>query len=86
MTAPVLAQIVGQPRAVQLLDASIGTPVHAYLFVGPPGSGKREAAVAFAAALAISSGSPVIEPDRSMTSAMATSGSSRRFSAGPTCT
>lgn len=56
MTAPVLAQIVGQPRAVQLLDASIGTPVHAYLFVGPPGSGKREAAVAFAAALTCPNG------------------------------
>ena len=38
-------------------------------------------AVAFAACLAISRGNPVIEPERSMTSAMATSGSSRRFSA-----
>ncbi len=37
--------------------------------------------MAFAACLAISSGSPVIEPDRSMTSAIATSGSSLRFSA-----
>jgi DNA polymerase III subunit delta' len=51
MTAPVFDRIVGQPRAVRLLDASIGAPVHAYLFVGPPGTGKRETAVAFAAAL-----------------------------------
>jgi DNA polymerase III subunit delta' len=51
MTAPVLDRVVGQPRAVRLLDASIAAPVHAYLFVGPPGTGKREAAVGFAAAL-----------------------------------
>jgi DNA polymerase-3 subunit delta' len=51
MTAPVLERIAGQARAVRLLDASIAAPVHAYLFVGPPGTGKRQAAVAFAAAL-----------------------------------
>jgi DNA polymerase-3 subunit delta' len=51
MTAPVFDRIVGQAAAVRLLDASIGHPVHAYLFVGPPGTGKRETAVAFAAAL-----------------------------------
>ena len=37
-------------------------------------------AVAFAAAFAISSGRPLIEPERSITSSMATPGSSRRFS------
>ena len=38
-------------------------------------------AVAFAAAFAISIGRPLIEPERSRTSTMATCGSSRRFSA-----
>lgn len=47
----VLARIKGQPRAVAELGAAARLPVHAYLLVGPPGSGKREAAVAFAAAL-----------------------------------
>jgi DNA polymerase III subunit delta' len=51
VTTPVLERIVGQPRAVQQLEASIASPVHAYLFLGPPGTGKREAALAFAAAL-----------------------------------
>ena len=44
-------------------------------------SGESVSAVAFAAAFAISSGSPLIDPERSMTSSIATSGSSRRFSA-----
>jgi DNA polymerase-3 subunit delta' len=56
MTAPVLDRIVGQARAVQHLDASIASPVHAYLFLGPAGTGKREAAVAFAAALTCPNG------------------------------
>ncbi|MDA8264090.1 MAG: hypothetical protein M0T79_01835 [Actinomycetota bacterium] len=56
MTAPVLERVVGQARAVRQLDASIATPVHAYLFLGPPGTGKREAALAFAAALTCPSG------------------------------
>ena len=49
--APVLDRVVGQARAVRLLRASVAAPLHAYLFVGPPGSGRREAALAFAAAL-----------------------------------
>jgi DNA polymerase-3 subunit delta' len=56
MTAPVFGRVVGQARAVRLLDASVATPVHAYLFVGPPGTGKREAAIAFAAALTCPNG------------------------------
>lgn len=56
MNAPVLDRIVGQPRAVQLLDASVAHPVHAYLFLGPAGTGKREAAMAFAAALTCPNG------------------------------
>ena len=44
-------EVVGQERAVALLRAAAGRPVHAYLFVGPAGTGKRAAAVSFAAAL-----------------------------------
>lgn len=50
MTDP-WARVVGQDRAVAQLKASAVHPVHAYLLVGPPGSGKRAAATAFAAAL-----------------------------------
>jgi len=47
----VLEGLVGQEQAVGRLAAAARTPVHAYLFAGPPGSGKRDAARAFAAAL-----------------------------------
>lgn len=41
--------VVGQPDAVALLrGAAAGDPVHAWLFLGPRGSGKRAAARAFA--------------------------------------
>jgi DNA polymerase-3 subunit delta' len=43
--------VVGQPAAVARLRSSAATPVHAYLFVGPPGSTKLEAARAFASRL-----------------------------------
>jgi DNA polymerase-3 subunit delta' len=43
--------VVGQDAAVERLSAAVHQPVHAYLFAGPPGSGKRQAANAFAAAL-----------------------------------
>jgi DNA polymerase-3 subunit delta' len=43
--------VVGQPRAVEELRAATRAPVHAYLLVGPRGSGKRDLARAFAAAL-----------------------------------
>ena len=43
--------VVGQPRAVDQLTRATAAPVHAYLFVGPPGSTKDEAAKAFAALL-----------------------------------
>ncbi len=45
------ADVVGQPRAVEALRAAAARPVHAYLLVGPAGSGKRALAMAFAAAL-----------------------------------
>ena len=47
--------VVGQPAAVAELRGSVAAPVHAYLLVGPRGSGKRALARAFAAAL-LSSG------------------------------
>ena len=43
--------VVGQSAAVARLRSSAATPVHAYLFVGPPGSTKLEAARAFASRL-----------------------------------
>lgn len=49
--ATIWDSVVGQPLAVAHLRAAALAPVHAYLFVGPPGSTKDEAARAFAAAL-----------------------------------
>lgn len=46
--ATVFDGVVGQERAVAQLRAASRAPVHAYLLVGPPGSGKRPAARAFA--------------------------------------
>jgi DNA polymerase-3 subunit delta' len=47
----VWADVVGQPRALAEMQAAARSPVHAYLLVGPRGSGKRALARAFAAAL-----------------------------------
>ena len=47
----VYSAVIGQERAVAQLVAATRAPVHAYLFVGPPGTGKLAAARAFAAAL-----------------------------------
>jgi DNA polymerase-3 subunit delta' len=44
-------EVVGQPAAVAALRAAARQPVHAYLLSGPPGTGRRAAARAFAAAL-----------------------------------
>jgi DNA polymerase-3 subunit delta' len=49
VTASVWDSVVGQTSAVARLRASTAAPVHAYLFVGPPGSTRLEAARAFAA-------------------------------------
>ena len=46
-----------QPGARAALAAALASPVHAYLFAGPPGSGKRRAARAFAAEL-LAEGAP----------------------------
>ena len=54
-TAPgepvVLERIVGQPAAAALLRSSLQRPVESYLFVGAAGSGTRDAALSFSAAL-----------------------------------
>jgi DNA polymerase-3 subunit delta' len=47
-------QVIGQPAAVAELQAAVADPAamtHAWLFTGPPGSGRSVAARAFAAAL-----------------------------------
>ncbi|MCU1394759.1 MAG: holB [Ilumatobacteraceae bacterium] len=51
MDASVWDGVVGQATAVRRLEASAPHPLHAYLFVGPAGSTKNEAARAFAALL-----------------------------------
>lgn len=50
--------VVGQSRAVDQLTRAAVNPVHAYLFVGPPGSTKHEAARAFAALLLVGHDEP----------------------------
>jgi DNA polymerase-3 subunit delta' len=50
----VWAQVIGQPAVVAELQAAVSDPAamtHAWLFTGPPGSGRSVAARAFAAAL-----------------------------------
>ena len=51
MTA-VFDELVGQQRVVERLRGAVaGDMTHAWLFTGPPGSGRSNAAIAFAAAL-----------------------------------
>lgn len=45
------SDVVGQGEAIEMVRAASRMPVHAYLLVGPHGSGKRALAHAFAAAL-----------------------------------
>ncbi|MGY1812973.1 DNA polymerase III subunit delta' [Blastococcus sp. SYSU D00820] len=59
MSAPAVAEgvwadVIGQPEVVATLRAAVADPAamtHAWLFTGPPGSGRSVAARAFAAAL-----------------------------------
>lgn len=51
VTADLWDDVVGQDAAVARLRAAVDSPLHAYLLVGPEGSGTREAARAFAADL-----------------------------------
>lgn len=47
----VWSSVIGQDRAVAQLRSAVANPAHAYLFVGPPGSGRRAAARIFAGEL-----------------------------------
>lgn len=58
MLGGVWDRIVGQDRAVQVLQRAAARPVHAYLLVGPAGSGVEEAARCFAASLVNPVGDP----------------------------
>lgn len=49
--ADLWANVVGQSDAVDLLRRAVVSPVHSYLFVGPDGAGRAEAARAFAGSL-----------------------------------
>jgi DNA polymerase III subunit delta' len=54
VTEDVWARVIGQPAVVDELRAAVADPAamtHAWLFTGPPGSGRSVAARAFAAAL-----------------------------------
>lgn len=62
--------VLGQDRAVAQLQSSVAAPVHAYLFVGPPGSGRRAAARAFAADL-LAAGSEGADAERHRALALA---------------
>jgi DNA polymerase III subunit delta' len=56
VTEALYAAVVGQDRAVEQLRAAARSPVHAYLLVGPAGTGKLAAARAFAASLLCANG------------------------------
>ena len=56
LAADLFKDVVGQPRAVAQLRAALARPVHAYLFVGPPGSSKAAASLGFAAGLVCPNG------------------------------
>jgi DNA polymerase III subunit delta' len=58
MTTNIWSAVVGQQHAISLLEGAARQPVHAYLFVGPPGTGKNQAARAFAALLVDPTGDP----------------------------
>ena len=63
----VWADVVGQDRAVAELSAAVTDPAamtHAWLFTGPPGSGRSVAARAFAAALQCTFSIPQADPGR----------------------
>jgi DNA polymerase-3 subunit delta' len=63
------AEIVGQDFAVTQLKAAARRPIHAYLLVGPRGSGKRQLARAFAATLLAATAED--DPDRTVRLALA---------------
>lgn len=56
LDGPLFADVIAQDAAVSELWSASVRPVHAYLLVGPPGTGKRAAATSFAAALLCATG------------------------------
>ncbi|MEY2954810.1 MAG: hypothetical protein RL530_411 [Actinomycetota bacterium] len=60
MSAPIWHELAGQPEAIGQLELAVrnrdGGVHHAWLFTGPPGSGRSNLAVAFAAALLCTEG------------------------------
>ena len=66
--AALLDATADQPGARAALAAALAAPAHAYLFAGPPGSGKRIAARAFVAEL-LGAGAP--DPDDARRRALA---------------
>jgi DNA polymerase-3 subunit delta' len=65
------SDVVGQDRAVVELRRWIAAPVHAYLFVGPRGAGKRDLARAFAAELLAAGAATAADRDRTVRLALA---------------
>ena len=76
MTLPVVdgvdvwGEVVGQEEAVRQLEAAAENPVHAYLLLGPAGSGKRALARAFAGRL-LAAGSTGADAERHIRLALA---------------
>jgi DNA polymerase-3 subunit delta' len=68
VTAAIEAATADQPAARVALAAALESPFHAYLFAGPTGAGKRDAARALAAEL-LASGAP--DPDDARRRALA---------------
>jgi DNA polymerase III subunit delta' len=66
--AAIAAATADQPSARVALAAAVDSPSHAYLFAGPTGAGKRDAARAFAAEL-LAAGAPDAEDARRRASA-----------------
>ena len=65
------AAVIGQDEAVAQLRAAARNPVHAYLLVGPAGSGKRAAARSFAGVLlAADAAARGGDPDRALSLAL----------------
>jgi DNA polymerase-3 subunit delta' len=63
------AGVIGQQHAVAALQAAAARPIHAYLLVGPRGSGKRQLARSFAASLLAATATS--DPDRTARLALA---------------
>ena len=60
------SEVVGQDEAIAALQAALDAPVHAYLLLGPAGTGKRAAALSFAAGLLSAPESATSDPDRAV--------------------